>query len=41
MKVQDFLLEKDCKRYMLVEHEGFPVMPVLKYCYLRLGVRND
>lgn len=30
-KVQEVLLENNCKRYMLVDGGGFPVMPIMKY----------
>lgn len=31
LKVQEVLLEGNIKRYMLVDHKGSPVIPVLKY----------
>ncbi|KJB86245.1 transposase [Paenibacillus sp. E194] len=31
MKVQEVLLEGNIKRYILVDHKGYPVIPVLKY----------
>ncbi|WP_141994790.1 tyrosine-type recombinase/integrase [Bacillus sp. B4EP4a] len=31
MRVQEVLIENQTKRYMLLDHNGFPVLPVLKY----------
>ncbi|EPR28401.1 Transposase [Geobacillus sp. WSUCF1] len=31
MRVQEVLLENNNRRYILVDEEGFPVIPVVKY----------
>lgn len=31
MRVQEVLLENNSKRYILVDNEGIPVIPVMKY----------
>lgn len=31
MRVQEVLIENNNKRYILLDQEGFPVMPVMKY----------
>lgn len=31
MRVQEVLLENKTKRYILLDQEGFPVMPVMKF----------
>lgn len=31
IRVQEVILEGNAKRYMLVDHNGFPVIPVMKY----------
>ena len=31
MRVQEVLIESNNKRYILLDQEGFPVMPVMKY----------
>lgn len=31
LRVQEILIENNNKRYILLNQEGFPVMPVMKY----------
>jgi len=31
MKVQEVLLENNSKRYLLLNQEGVPIIPVMKY----------
>lgn len=31
MRVQEVLIENNNRRYILLDQEGFPVMPVMKY----------
>ena len=31
IRIQEVILENNAKRYMLIDRNGFPVLPVMKY----------